>query len=97
LPEPDPERDSGSYGFDLTKTVIATAVHEFMKVCYENGFVQPFDWGVWAKEARRYMGDPALVGTARLATCIKLITARLRAERFCDGHLEEVLVEDCII
>ena len=68
------------------------AVYEFMKACYANGFVQPFDWPAWAKEASRYMDDPALVASARLTTCIKLITASLRYERFCDGHLGEVLV-----
>lgn len=67
-------------------------VHEFMKACYENAFVQSsFDWVGWASEGRRYMKDPVLVGSARLATCIKLVTAHLRAERFCDGHLEDVL------
>ena len=67
------------------------AVYEFTKACYENGFVQAsFDWPAWAKEARRYMADPALVASARLATCIKLIILHLRYERFCDGHLGEV-------
>jgi hypothetical protein len=28
-----------------------------------------------------------LVASARLATCVKLITAHIRYERFCDGHL----------
>jgi hypothetical protein len=37
------------------------------------------------------MSDPALVACARLTTCIKLITASLGYERFCDGHLEEVI------
>jgi hypothetical protein len=37
------------------------------------------------------VNDSALVGRARLNTCIKLITASLRYERFCDGHLGEVI------
>jgi hypothetical protein len=67
------------------------AVHEFMEACYSTGLVKPFDWGAWAKQARRYMSDPALVRSARLGTCIRLMTAHLRAERFCNGHLEGVL------
>lgn len=67
------------------------AVYEFMDVCYENGLVQGFDWVAWTKVGRRYMKDPARVASARLTTCTKLITAHLRAERFCDGHLEEML------
>ena len=37
------------------------------------------------------MSDPSLVASARLTTCIKLITASLRYERFCDGHLGAVI------
>jgi hypothetical protein len=67
------------------------AVYEFTKACLENGFVQPsFDWPAWAKEACRFIADPALVTSARLATCVKLITTHLRYERFCDGHLHSV-------
>jgi hypothetical protein len=67
------------------------AVHEFMLACYEGGLVLSFDWGAWADEVRRYMRDPLLVASASLVTCIKLLTAHLRAERFCDGHLQNVL------
>jgi hypothetical protein len=67
------------------------AVHEFMRACYANGFVQSFDWPAWAKKGGRYVNDSALVGTARLNTCIKLITTSLRYERFCDGHLGAVI------
>jgi Family of unknown function (DUF6508) len=67
------------------------AVYKFMDACYENGMVLSFDWGAWAHEARGYMRDPQLVMSARLNTCKKLLTTHLRAERFCDGHLEEVL------
>jgi hypothetical protein len=63
----------------------------FERACYVNNFVQSFDWGAWAREVRRYMRDPTLVRSARLTTCIKLITAHLRAERFCEGHLQGVL------
>jgi len=67
------------------------AVDDFVKTCYENGFVQPFDWPSWAPTVRRYMRNPKLVGSARLSTCIKLITAHIRCDRFCDCHLQTVL------
>jgi hypothetical protein len=67
------------------------AVYEFMRACYDHGLVQPFDWPAWAREGRRYMSDLSLVASAKLTTCIKLITASLRYERFCDGHLGEVI------
>jgi Family of unknown function (DUF6508) len=67
------------------------AVYKFMDACYENGLVLSFDWGAWSSEAHRYMKDPQLITAAGLKTCMKLLTTHLRAERFCDGHLEEVL------
>lgn len=66
-------------------------VYKFIDACYENGMVLSFDWGAWSDEARRYMKDPQLVMSANLSTCKKLLTTHLRAERFCDGHLEGVL------
>jgi len=66
-------------------------VQKFHSACYENGFVQSFDWGLFSNEAKRYMSDPALISSADLMTCVKLITTHLRAERFTDGHLLEVL------
>jgi Family of unknown function (DUF6508) len=67
------------------------AVGQFMHACYENGMVLSFDWGVWSDEAHRYMKDSQLVTAASLKTCMKLLTTHLRAERFCDGHLQDVL------
>jgi len=68
------------------------AVYEFMQACYDNAFVQrTFDWPAWAEEGSRYLNDPTLVASASLATCIKLIMASVRYERFCDGHLGEVI------
>ena len=66
-------------------------VYKFMDACYENGMVLSFDWGAWSDEALRYMKDSRLVMSASLNTCMKLLTTHLRAERFCDGHLEGVL------
>jgi hypothetical protein len=67
------------------------AVCEFERACYESGLVQSFDWGAWSDEVRKYIDDARLLGSADLGICIKLITAHLRAERFCEGHLEGVL------
>ena len=67
------------------------AVYDFMQACYDHGLVQPFDWSAWAEEGRRYMNDAAFIDRARLTTCIKLITASVRYQRFCDGHLGEVI------
>jgi ADP-ribosyl-[dinitrogen reductase] hydrolase len=78
-------------GFVVGHLEYHQAVHEFMRACYDNELVQPFDWPAWARQGRRYMSDPAFVASARLETCIKLIMASVRYERFCDGHLGEVI------
>jgi hypothetical protein len=68
------------------------AVYEFMQACYENGFIQrTFNWPSWAKAATPYLNDAAFIDRARLTTCIKLIMASVRYQRFCDGHLGEVI------
>jgi hypothetical protein len=72
-------------------------VCKFMDACYENGMVLSFDWGAWSDEAHGYMKDPRLVTCASLNTCMNLLTIHLRAERFCDGHLAEVLRSGHII
>jgi hypothetical protein len=77
-------------GYGIGHVEFHPAVREFRQACYDNGFVQSFDWTVWQTEARRYMNNPALVESAKLATCVKLITAHIRFERFCDGHLHSV-------
>jgi len=65
------------------------AVHDFEEACYENGFIHSFNWGAWTFKARQYFDDPAPVMDAGLLTCVKLVTAHIRAERFCDGHLQD--------
>jgi hypothetical protein len=71
------------------------AVYEFMQACYENGFIRfiqrTFNWPAWAKAATPYLNDAAFIDRARLTTCIKLIMASVRYERFCDGHVGEVI------
>lgn len=84
-----PGQEDACYG--IGQVEFHPAVYEFIKACYENGFVQPYDWSAWARQAQRYMANPALVASARLVTCIKLITGHIRYERFCDGHLGEVI------
>lgn len=66
------------------------AVYRFIQACYENGFVQPYDWSAWAKQVRRYMANSAHADTATLTTCIRLLTGHIRYERFCDGHLHSM-------
>jgi len=65
-------------------------IDAFQRPCYDNGLVQSFPWTLWSDECERYEADAELVALADLETCIKLITAHIRAERFADGHLAAV-------
>jgi len=66
-------------------------IDEFIWCLINHGFVQDFDWGEWAVEANRYEEDTKLIEGADLATCIKLLTAYQRGDRFVDGLLAHMI------
>lgn len=66
-------------------------VEGFIKSLYDHGFIQRFNWSDWQSEAYRYVENPELVLSADLETCIKLLTTHIRKERFCEGHLADML------
>lgn len=59
----------------------------FHHVLHDRGFVRPFDWVAWKREAERLVDDPDALARAGLDTICKLLTAHVRQERFCEGHL----------
>lgn len=64
------------------------AVMEFQQSLYDNGWVTPaFDWTEWQKSAQEFVDSPQKIGKADSATILKLFTAHVRADRFCEGHL----------
>ena len=70
--------------------VYDSIVDEFVQALYDHGFVQNFDWPGW-EEAQAYVERPELLASADLETCIKLLSTHVRKERFCDGHLAEMI------
>ena len=71
-------------------------VDELVQALYDHGFIQNFDWPSW-DEAQEYVKRPELVAGANLETCIKLLTTHVRTERFCDGHLAEMITSGHIL
>jgi uncharacterized protein DUF6508 len=64
----------------------------FEQLCYDDGWVQPdFDWMTWAQseEGLRLRNNPALIADANPDQLVKLLTALVRAERYCDGTLAD--------
>ncbi len=71
--------------------VTSDAVTEFVEALYENGWVEPFDWGAWQDTAARYVESPDMVAQADLGTIRMLLTTHARKDRFCEGHLAAMI------
>jgi hypothetical protein len=65
-------------------------VVDFLKCCRDMGIILSFDWEKWG-DRKEYSSDDDKLMTADLETCIKLLTAYLKQEMFCEGHLLFVL------
>jgi hypothetical protein len=63
----------------------------FHEAVHDNGFVFSFDWSAWEHQAHRYFEQPGLLLKANLQVLRKLITFHVRKQRFCDGHLPEMV------
>ena len=67
-------------------------VIEFEQDVYESGAVLwGFDWMSWDEETLQLIDDPEVLRSADLLTCRKLLTTHVRANRFSEGHLAEVI------
>lgn len=71
--------------------VTSVAVSEFIEALYEYGWVEPFDWGAWQDTAARYVESPDMVAQADVDTIRKLLTTHTRNDRFCEGHLVDMI------
>jgi hypothetical protein len=56
-----------------------------------NHFVQIFDWVQWQPQAEPFLENILLIEQADLETCVRLITLHVRKERFCAGHVGDVI------
>ncbi|BAT55743.1 Appr-1-p processing domain protein [Nostoc sp. NIES-3756] len=63
----------------------------FVAALYAENFVIPFDWINWQQEATRFVIDPVLINLADILTIQKLFTSHVRQERFCSGHLAQLI------
>ncbi len=66
-------------------------VQDFIGILYDEGFIRPFDWGAWQGEPMKYFEDPASLDSADLDTISKLLTLHVRKDRFCGGHLADMI------
>lgn len=61
-------------------------VTDFVKVMYENHLVVVFDWTAWS-EGTSLAEHPESIAGAGFTECLKFLTAQIRQDRFCEGHL----------
>ena len=70
----------------------------FVSCLYEEQVVAGFDWGAWvARRGRALSEDPEQLSGATLEECRMLLAAHVRADRFVEGHLLEVLENGQIV
>ena len=62
----------------------------FMQAVYDNELVVDFDWGQWEDTAEQFL-HPVVMANAALPDLVRLLTLHVRKERFCWGHLEEMV------
>ena len=62
---------------------------DFVRTCYDSGWVQSFDWGEWqdSPEAVELRDDPVALERATPEQLSKLLTVIIRQDRFVEGAL----------
>jgi hypothetical protein len=66
-------------------------VNEFVKDFYKSNLVYNFNWSEWQNEALNYFEKPELLKNVDIEIIRKLLTLHIRKERFCEGHLIDII------
>ena len=72
-------------------SVLSSRAQRFYKACYRHHFVQEFDWGTWLDAAKKLHESPEELAKADLESIGRLVTFHIRYDRFCEGHLLEMM------
>lgn len=64
---------------------------DFFNALQLSGFVQAYDWGAWAEQAKAFYSTPELLKSASIIDIIRLCTFHIRQDRFNAGHLAKIL------
>jgi hypothetical protein len=79
-------------GADIGFYVYSEDVCAFENAAYDARVVYSFDWPTWSvRYGQRLLRDRDALRRARLPTLRKLLITHLRANRFREGHLGEML------
>ena len=74
----------------LDGSALTPDAQRFYEMAYEYGWVRPLDWSAWwgTADGQRLINDPAVMATATADDLAWVLTTCIRADRFCDGYLE---------
>ena len=74
---------------DAFESPIEFGYMDFVRTCYESGWIQPFDWADWmgTPEAIELRDDPSVLERATPEQLGKLLTVIIRQDRFVEGAL----------
>ena len=75
--------------------VYSDPVNRLVQALYRAGSIVSFDWGAWRK-LHPELGESAFSGGS-VADAVRLVTAVVRGERFCDGLILEVLNDGTMV
>lgn len=75
----------------LPYAVLSSGASDFLQALYDRGWILDFDWPSWQREAKLYLDSPDRLRNADIPTIQKLLTTHARKDRFCEGHLLEML------
>ncbi len=75
----------------IAPSILTPKSMEFYEACYEHNFVQDFDWGEWSQSRQGMVSCGEGIEDLDLAGIGRLLTAHIRGDRFCDGHLLGVM------
>ena len=85
--------------FMITPIIEAKIVHEFQDVMIDLGLIIDFNWGSWNEG--KEIADRGNYENIDTVTLLKLLTAFIRNNRFCDGVLaskfEDRTIENILI
>jgi len=78
--------------FSLPAAELSDDALAFIQRLYDHQVAAGFDWSAWLDQGGRQLAeDPERLAAATLEECRMLLTAHVRADRFVDAHLLEVL------
>ena len=81
----------------ILPATLSNTASSFVQACYDENFVQPFDWNEWSNRHETELREDAFIAQASISRIIRLLTTHIRADRFCDGHLLSVLEDGTIV